>query len=152
MFPSQKLARRGGDTLGQGHASMGPGCFHPRNTAVRWTRHAWHAMLQWGRDVSIPEMGRGDVLGAGSLAASMGPGCFHPRNELEHQESITAKAAASMGPGCFHPRNLPARMQGSINFGGLQWGRDVSIPEIVDHVAGFGSGFAASMGPGCFHP
>src|ERR1017187_10526380 len=37
------------------HASMGPGCFHPRNvfdadSEVQDTR------LQWGRDVSIPEM------------------------------------------------------------------------------------------------
>jgi hypothetical protein len=34
---------------------MGPGCFHPRNAALAsYTR--WSPVLQWGRDVSIPEM------------------------------------------------------------------------------------------------
>ena len=36
-------------------ASMGPGCFYPGNTA-NWTRPIHRVWLQWGRDVSIPEM------------------------------------------------------------------------------------------------
>ena len=83
--------------------------------------------LQWGRDVSIPEMpglmrpllflirfnGAGMFPSqkcegmhphGGDQLASMGPGCFHPRNP---NPSLTEVAAlrASMGPGCFHPRN-----------------------------------------------
>ena len=54
MFPSQKLDH---ETLGAiaDMASMGPGCFHPRNggAAVVLTEDA---TLQWGRDVSIPEI------------------------------------------------------------------------------------------------
>ena len=34
---------------------MGPGCFHPRN-AVFGVDQLPDWMLQWGRDVSIPEM------------------------------------------------------------------------------------------------
>ena len=58
----------------------------------------------------------------------MGPGCFHPRNAF-FGRPITSSPLASMGPGCFHPRN-PYDV---VHFGeslGLQWGRDVSIPEI----------------------
>ena len=36
---------------------MGPGCFHPRNDPV--SGHlTLRVLLQWGRDVSIPEMCR----------------------------------------------------------------------------------------------
>src|ERR1035441_2183461 len=54
MFPSQKCGcdvRTGWYNI----ASMGPGCFHPRNTidnTLAWARCG----LQWGRDVSIPEI------------------------------------------------------------------------------------------------
>src|ERR1035441_9862721 len=34
----------------------------------------------------------------------------------------------------------------------LQWGRDVSIPEILRRSHGFGGQGDASMGPGCFYP
>ena len=160
-------------------ASMGPGCFHPRNIAPSATRPT-PPTLQWGRDVSIPEMckwGRNFV----KYTASMGPGCFHPRNEgrfLDHPalpdasmgpgcfhprnadtpESVTTLPgfngagmfpsqkywqrqervridAASMGPGCFHPRNIPPG-SGSPVTTALQWGRDVSIPEIMQFAGG----------------
>ena len=176
---------------------MGPGCFHPRNSEVR-ARAVHPRGLQWGRDVSIPEMGQSEKawrshrrasMGPGCfhprnsdvqammrsiLLASMGPGCFHPRNLLAlrhpvlrlrasmgpgcfhprnpaHERRVGTTRRASMGPGCFHPRNL-LDSAGQLGDFGLQWGRDVSIPEI-------GSGWCrergdghASMGPGCFHP
>src|SRR6266852_2511439 len=104
MFPSQKCAPR---IVGEAKrpASMGPGCFHPRNRT--WIISAVHHRL-----------------------ASMGPGCFHPRNESGDTRAgigtrrfngagmfpsqkfdvpdIVPEASkhASMGPGCFHPRNL----------------------------------------------
>src|ERR1017187_3371153 len=84
---------------------MGPGCFHPRNLSSA------------ASSVS------------GSIA-SMGPGCFHPRNALMSLRSFRS-LHASMGPGCFHPRNLGARAFAPI-ITELQWGRDVSIPEMAD--------------------
>ena len=140
--------------------------------ADKSSRFAW---LQWGRDVSIPEIrlacrwhrrqrgfngagmfpsqkfGRVAVPevpicsfnGAGMFpsqkcidprnrksrhVASMGPGCFHPRNG-KTPAVPAGQAIASMGPGCFHPRNdkIEKSMQ---KYCWLQWGRDVSIPEI----------------------
>ena len=196
MFPSQKYHGHR-HTSARHRASMGPGCFHPRNSEVR-ARAVHPRGLQWGRDVSIPEMGQSEKawrshrrasMGPGCfhprnsdvqammrsiLLASMGPGCFHPRNLLAlrhpvlrlrasmgpgcfhprnpaHERRVGTTRRASMGPGCFHPRNL-LDSAGQLGDFGLQWGRDVSIPEI-------GSGWCrergdghASMGPGCFHP
>src|ERR1035441_4990892 len=102
MFPSQKshverLAVHG--TV----ASMGPGCFHPRN--ARWNAGGTQQyLLQWGLDVSIPEIG-------------------------DPSQPSAAQAMASMGPGCFHPRNKEAAVDACVE-GMLQWGRDVSIPEM----------------------
>src|ERR1017187_4958828 len=59
--------------------------------------------LQWGRDVSIPEMGHTGVASS-KRHSSMGPGCFHPRNK-DSTATIAELRLASMGPGCFHPRN-----------------------------------------------
>src|ERR1035441_68230 len=56
MFPSQKCAVAVSGRRGKVMASMGPGCFHPRNTSLRRS----HRPLRH---------------------ASMGPGCFHPRNQ-----------------------------------------------------------------------
>ena len=178
--------------------------------------------LQWGRDVSIPEIrdrdagegaDHGGFNGAGMFpsqkynaprvrrlirVASMGPGCFHPRNIVEDEAAIMG-LVASMGPGCFHPRNVAerntafaqyARFNGAGMFPSqkyigdwhsitqvvvLQWGRDVSIPEMPPpplncmqkprfngagmfpsqkwrDAAGVRGHPIASMGPGCFHP
>ena len=60
--------------------------------------------LQWGRDVSIPEMMAQRNAARDELDASMGPGCFHPRNRANDVDRLR------------------------IDW--LQWGRDVSIPEI----------------------
>ena len=87
-------------------ASMGPGCFHPRNTSHCSRHSAAGIWLQWGRDVSIPEMERSGHERLLLLRASMGPGCFHPRN-MQIAESFTSCLCM------------------------LQWGRDVSIPEIA---------------------
>ena len=154
-------------------ASMGPGCFHPRNeTPTGQLGDA--APLQWGRDVSIPEMLRPRCVAALQSKASMGPGCFHPRNGGCVMWGVQ-QMRASMGPGCFHPRNA-SHEAGTRGFEWLQWGRDVSIPEMPPastcartsrsrfNGAGMfpsqkctGLGFVvgaalASMGPGCFHP
>ena len=82
---------------------MGPGCFHPRNKVTGFKK-ALLAWLQWGRDVSIPEIPQVPPSEGSIGVASMGPGCFHPRN------ASTAR-----------DRRRPKK---------LQWGRDVSIPEI----------------------
>src|ERR1039458_8332124 len=127
---------------------MGPGCFYPGNPSVN-PEPVRLPELQWGRDVSIPEIRPPAPRPAITSMASMGPGCFYPGN--------SATAAATYG------------------MWALQWGRDVSIPEMTYRdrrrlpLAGFNgagmflsrkwswwSGAAgrleASMGPGCFYP
>src|ERR1035441_2820620 len=103
MFPSQKYPVEY-IPPGSGNASMGPGCFHPRNRTALCDELE-NGTLQWGRDVSIPEIRlaeAGTKLHASN--ASMWPGCFHPRNTVASPLSYVA-ISASMGPGCFHPRN-----------------------------------------------
>src|ERR1019366_5584675 len=103
-------------------ASMGPGCFHPRNIATEAIA-ALQRALQWGRDVSIPEIGLVVQVVDAVVVASMGPGCFHPRNRPPSRRDDLI-LAASMGPGCFHPKNASERPK-------------------LSHL------FSASMGPGC---
>ena len=102
MFPSQKspLVFR---LTPANRASMGPGCFHPRNL-MPWLTWLRGVMLQWGRDVSIPEIRLASNWITVNVLASMGPGCFHPRN-CRHPHCHGCPQLASMGPGCFHPRN-----------------------------------------------
>ena len=176
---------------------MGPGCFYPGNISTPAAQIAQH-LLQWGRDVSIPEMlllgalpfrrccfnGAGMFLSRKSgqyyyldliPAASMGPGCFYPGNETpqgtpasgcpasmgpgcfypgngRRGRVLPARDGASMGPGCFYPGNKNAQRDYSHFYRPLQWGRDVSIPEIPLAVAWARGLQQASMGPGCFYP
>ena len=158
-------------------ASMGPGCFYPGNLSSP-VASTTASMLQWGRDVSIPEIC--DAAGSYQrLAASMGPGCFYPGNQpvplangnlsirfngagmflsrkfccgacrcamttgfngagmfLSRKcrralGNVQEISAASMGPGCFYPGNLIERLMRKVS-PELQWGRDVSIPEMMD--------------------
>jgi len=82
---------------------MGPGCFHPRNVAGVAPRTE-QIKLQWGRDVSIPEIGGVTVLSR-QTAGFNGAGMF-PSQKCQ---PLTVAAAAAMA---------------------LQWGLDVSIPEM----------------------
>ena len=72
---------------------------------------------RWGGDVPIVR-----------TPASMGPGCFYPGNS-GHHFAIAVPVRASMGPGCFYPGNFVGEFPGQLPYL-LQWGRDVSIPEI----------------------
>ena len=103
---------------------MGPGCFYPGNNP-------------------------GPANGHRVSDASMGPGCFYPGN-LVDQDRVGVAPVASMGPGCFYPGNV-CRAASQLALIVLQWGRDVSIPEMgppgTDR-----SRPSASMGPGCFYP
>src|ERR1035437_8673098 len=99
---------------------MGPGCFHPRNPIASRCSYMWPTALQWGRDVSIPEIRQPIVLHVHRGRASMGPGCFHPRNK---RKNLTTDGGEE-----------------------LQWGRDVSIPEMVGRIAVDQVGGLASMG------
>src|ERR1035441_1578643 len=95
-------------------ASMGPGCFYPGNAygggtpgGSRW--------LQWGRDVSIPEMHRAagrQVVHDGFNGAGM----FLSRKYGELDETDPSRLA-SMGPGCFYPGNA----YGGGTPGGSRW-------------------------------
>src|ERR1035438_7324438 len=103
MFPSQKSCVQY-TVLCPAMASMGPGCFHPRNGAP-----------VGGTPVTIQRFN--------------GAGMF-PSQKCGRAVCNDHHVPASMGPGCFHPRN-----QGHLgiaqNTYELQWGRDVSIPEMV---------------------
>ena len=108
-------------------ASMGPGCFYPGNARTKSQRES-------------------------TESASMGPGCFYPGNaalrvgskdqpprfngagmflsrKSGYTERWNGSSIASMGPGCFYPGNNSCTLL-LLTLWALQWGRDVSIPEI----------------------
>src|ERR1039458_2291777 len=129
-------------------ASMGPGCFYPGNISCVVVPYTTPG-LQWGRDVSIPEI-KSKTRYPDPMECFNGAGMFLSRKSAWMTETTTA---------------LPE----------LQWGRDVSIPEMgqgerrADGPRCFnGAGMflsrkyrptgckarvsLASMGPGCFYP
>ena len=151
---------------------MGPGCFYPGNRFIRRT-NSGDCLLQWGRDVSIPEMSSTTAALAAPGAASMGPGCFYPGNPQLSIRYISAPLGfngagmflsrksifprnpplldpASMGPGCFYPGNKDglrsARRSRGFNGAGMFLSRKFRIGNDCD------SAVHASMGPGCFYP
>ena len=60
-------------------------------------------MLQWGRDVSIPEMLRSDCVKVGPTSFN-GAGMFLSRKSNQRMAE-NLHGNASMGPGCFYPGN-----------------------------------------------
>ena len=133
-------------------ASMGPGCFYPGNAprishprprsacfngagmflSRKWVLcvvgEATAGALQWGRDVSIPEMTKSGASDA-DIHSFNGAGMFLSRKS-EYGQGFGVRLLASMGPGCFYPGNTVA-IGAAGTAGGLQWGRDVSIPEMI---------------------
>src|ERR1035441_10062077 len=102
---------------------MGPGCFHPRNE-VRTVSVKDQIKLQWGRDVSIPEIAAATRWASSPPMLQWGRDVSIP--EMLMAETVSHKLAkASMGPGCFHPRNGSKAVPGEPPVV-LQWGRDVS--------------------------
>src|ERR1017187_3231810 len=83
--------------------SMGPGCFHPRNSAALVSTGA-AVTLQWGRDVSIPEMPRAQPARL-------------PPARLQWGRDVSIPEMSCRG-----------HALGTCLW--LQWGRDVSIPEM----------------------
>ena len=165
-------------------ASMGPGCFHPRNgswsccrrlaaygfngagmfpsqksrrplsaspprVALQWGRDVsipempsvvsdaiYWAPLQWGRDVSIPEILVSVLLPRAGDWLQWGRDVSIP--EMAESEGCYAAVGCFNGAGMFPSQKsaiwpLPLTLMYP-----LQWGRDVSIPEIrpVQTVAG----------------
>ena len=108
-------------------ASMGPGCFHPRNAVLRMGTRGANAGFN-GAGMFPSQKSANSVTGYVRGRASMGPGCFHPRNDRARRRA-TRWTRASMGPGCFHPRNRLGAPEWNRAIS-LQWGRDISIPEI----------------------
>src|ERR1019366_1926601 len=86
-------------------ASMGPGCFHPGNELCEHVR-AQLTELQWGRDVSIPEMLRRAFMLLSPRARFNGAGMFLSRKCCGAPSCCYPHALASMGPGCFYPGNI----------------------------------------------
>src|ERR1017187_1220243 len=88
-------------------------------------------VLQWGRDVSIPEMRGCRRQRRSGCPASMGPGCFYPGNlQLLERSRQLRHVALQWGRDVSIPEMgrslwMKARQEW------LQWGRDVSIPEIL---------------------
>ena len=88
-------------------------------------------MLQWGRDVSIPEIVPALYQEMRSAVLQWGRDVSIPEIRLRPKAS-RRYPAASMGPGCFYPGN-PDHWYEDIVGMALQWGRDVSIPEIISY-------------------
>src|ERR1017187_2260251 len=106
---------------------MGPGCFYPGNVAGIPSPY-FNGLLQWGRDVSIPEMGWPLGIAPVIPKASMGPGCFYPGNSTG-TPAEAPPARLQWGRDVSIPEmGADGRIVWVFNV--LQWGRDVSIPEI----------------------
>src|ERR1017187_7564631 len=104
----------------------GAGMFLSRKYLIDRRTRRKPALLQWGRDVSIPEISKGD-----------GPSVDGRRLQWGRDVSIPEM-------------HQTANPMGALSM--LQWGRDVSIPEMGSLLAGFHRSAIASMGPGCFYP
>src|ERR1035441_2815133 len=128
---------------------MGPGCFYPGNPTSAW-RKTCTTMLQWGRDVSIPEMAIHRGSGVTGVMASMGPGCFYPGNE-RFDWGAAPKEPLQWGRDVSIPE-ITWRVHARVSISPLQWGRDVSIPEMRSTLHSIPESGRASMGPGCFYP
>ena len=102
---------------------MGPGCFYPGNLLATVTVAVALALLQWGRDVSIPEIPR-------VTASNV------PPNLLQWGRDVSIPEICVLWG-----------MDTAVI--GLQWGRDVSIPEMC--VCGQGMGRSVGFnGAGMF--
>ncbi len=132
-------------------------------------------MLQWGRGLSTPEMGRPGGDGADGSPGFNGAGVFRPRKSATATQADASarrfngagvfrprKCAASTcasgasirfnGAGVFRPRKLPTRGCARRGHWRLQWGRGLSTPEIGRNHGGRDADETASMGPGSFDP
>ena len=133
-------------------ASMGPECFHPGNTVSSACtislQHRFNgagmfpsrksgvdqllcaaiSALQWGRNVSIPEISGLDIQRVPHLWASMGPECFHPGNKKGGRHRAWVDLL-QWGRNVSIPE-IKGGLPGLVTKDRLQWGRNVSIPEI----------------------
>ena len=111
-------------------ASMGPGCFYPGNLDVlRITRFG--ALLQWGRDVSIPEMRWAGDTAPSPLRLQWGRDVSIPEIRIIGDTPLPV-ALLQWGRDVSIPE-IWVRHGGRLATLTLQWGRDVSIPEIATH-------------------
>src|ERR1035441_9952984 len=110
----------------------GAGMFLSRKCVVLEGDPRWVNELQWGRDVSIPEICRANPQGR-KPARFNGAGMFLSR-KCRLKDDVLRTRQASMGPGCFYPGNQSGR-ENRKSASTLQWGRDVSIPEISQGLA-----------------
>src|ERR1035437_5179097 len=92
--------------------------------------------LQWGRDVSIPEMRRPATSTPMSRSSFNGAGMFPSQKYAAAIFPGVIRDVASMGPGCFDPRNLATLVASADSDIKLQWGRDVSTPEMPASLQG----------------
>ena len=109
---------------------MGPGCFYPGNLDVlRITRFG--ALLQWGRDVSIPEMRWAGDTAPSPLRLQWGRDVSIPEIRIIGDTPLPV-ALLQWGRDVSIPE-IWVRHGGRLATLTLQWGRDVSIPEIATH-------------------
>jgi hypothetical protein len=111
-------------------ASMGPGCFHPRNIEAE-VPDGLLAPLQWGRDVSIPEMYEYRRRWSTTRRRFNGAGMFPSQKCGRCQRRCFQLGTGFNGAGMFPSQKFfdPGLADGFLAV--LQWGRDVSIPEIA---------------------
>src|ERR1035441_3715130 len=173
MFPSQKLEIQNhhGTTL---EGFNGAGMFPSQKFADQVLRMIETGTLQWGRDVSIPEI-RQDHKAGRACCGFNGAGMF-PSQKLRSMGEKLHLGDRFNGAGMFPSQKFSsdlaqAQKRYKLQWGrdvsipeiglpllgkawhaSLQWGRDVSIPEIRQGRFGHLPAGEASMGPGCFHP
>src|ERR1039458_2586989 len=106
------------------------------------------AKLQWGRDVSIPEIPHYGRLRQRTLCFN-GAGMFLSR-KLDKAGFPEPRFRASIVPGCFYPENgaatAPAVPMRGFNGAGMFLSRKCGFLVTSNHDR------LASMGPGCFYP
>ena len=107
-------------------------------------------LLQWGRDVSIPEMTCHSGARCSTHRLQWGRDVSIPEIRAK-AEKDGQEAMLQWGRDVSIPEMVPLLSRGVL-FAQLQWGRDVSIPEIWPWVRRQRKCHRASMGPGCFHP
>ena len=126
MFLSRKCYRRVSRSAVL-RCFNGAGMFLSRKLRAVWIRGRKESCFN-GAGMFLSRKLSVAVLLSSCTVASMGPGCFYPGNGAKAW-ARSVDFSASMGPGCFYPGNEVTGAD-MLLLTLLQWGRDVSIPEI----------------------
>ncbi len=103
-------------------------------------------MLQWGRDLSIAELSVGPSRSR-CTSRFNGAAIYRSRNCLDQRHGVLRIIDASMGPRSIDRGIESAAASRASDSAALQWGRDLSIAELVEITGAMNAAIFASMGP-----